>query len=809
MQRLIRFLNISLLIFLCACATAYRQYDVTLDQDGTRAEKVLAEGNYAQALELYEKARKTYEAEKNEQGVLFCLERMGWIHRENGQYGEALQLFRLAHPIGSRLNGDAAEIDADLGDVYLFSGDSEKALEQYQRTLEALKDFVFKTSYSRPPGNQEITTMVRKSKAIIHARTNLGTLHYFAREYEKAMEHLRAAEELIQRVQTVAGHPLYGMFIKLDSDFLEGVGFCQTIMGAVYGESSRFDEAWQHFDAGREAFQKGEKVYGLFVNQALRYKIEFLFPSTKLDEAKLRECEDFLERAERYGALDIVWRMGYELGWFLAGEKRHSEAKSYLGRAVDALEQTRSRLREDAIKKMFASSVQDVYAEMIRLLFDMRLFEEGFDYLERSRARAFLDMLAGRSVEAKKSVDPLLLQKEREIQQNIDSLARRLRTSLGSERASLTESYRALLKERARILEDIKGQSLEYAATTTVTTVPVKELSSRMGKETALVAYFLDSKKSYIWIVSHGTVAALRLDVGAKEIAEKVADYRHAVGTQQEVELAAAGKKLSGLLIQPVLERLSGIERIYIVPSMALHYVPFSGLPLPDGRYLMEAYALSILPSGSSLFFLDKQISRERDSILALGNPLRKGPEPSLPFAEEEVRLISRNFSLNTVKTGKDASESLMKDGNWTGTGIIHVAAHGKFNSAEPLKSALLLAGDAKYEGDLETFEIFSLRLNPRLVVLSACESGLGKLEGGDEVQGLNRAFLYAGAGGVVASLWSVSDQSTYRLMEHFYDLLRSRPAAEALRQAQIRLRKEYPSPFYWAPFYLTGGMDL
>lgn len=98
--------------------------------------------------------------------------------------------------------------------------------------------------------------------------------------------------------------------------------------------------------------------------------------------------------------------------------------------------------------------------------------------------------------------------------------------------------------------------------------------------------------------------------------------------------------------------------------------------------------------------------------------------------------------------------------------------------------------------------------MNPRLVVLSACQSGIGRVEGGDEVQGLNRAFIYAGAGGVVASLWSVSDRSTFELMDYFYGGLGAKSPAEALREAQIKLMKEYPSPYYWAPFYLTGGIS-
>lgn len=809
MKRLFRYLNVVILLGLCGCATAYRQYDVTLNQESSIAERHLSEGNYVGALDSYAKARRAYELENNEQGVLFCLERIGWIQRENGQYGEALHSFRLAHPIGLRLNGDAAEIDADLGDVFLFSGDSQKALEHYHLTLTALKDFVFKTSYSRPPSNQEITSTVRKSKAIIHARTNLGTLHYFAKEYEKSLEHLQAADQLIQRIQTVANHAFYGMFMKLDSDFLEGVGFCHTMTGAVYGEMARFEEARRHFDAGSEAFIKGERPYGLLVNQALRYRVDFISPQASLDSSKLKEYEEFLGRAEKFGALDIVWRMSFEIGRFMAKEKKYPEARAYLVRAVDALEQTRSRLREDTVKKMFASSVQDVYSEIIHVLFEMRMFEEGFDYLERSKARAFLDMLAGRSVEAKKSVDPMLVEKEKGIQQNMDSLATRLRTSKGSERSALAESYRGLVRERGLILESIKAQSLEFAATTTVATVSARKIMDRLGKGSALIAYFVDSKESYIWCLSQGAVTTFPVDMGSEPLAEKVADYRHAVATQQVSDTAEAGKRLTELLIGPILQTLRGVNRLYIVPSMALHYLPFSGLPLPDGRFLTQEYTISILPSGSSLFFLDKQVSADRDSLLALGNPQRKGPEPMLPFAEQEVRAISGNFARNTLRIREDASETLIKERDWTGIGIIHIAAHGRFNSAEPLKSALLLAEGSGNDGDLETFEIFSLRINPRLVVLSACESGLGKLEGGDELQGLNRAFLYAGAGGVVSSLWNVSDQSTFRLMEHFYDLLRSRPAAEALREAQIRLMKEYPSPYHWAPFYLTGGMDF
>jgi CHAT domain-containing protein len=793
---------------LCGCATTYREYDVSLNAHALEAAVLFKEGDYEKALNMYQKAIRSYEGENNQLGVLFCLERMGWLQREIGQYGAALQLFQKAYPIALRLNGDAAEIDADLGDVYLFSGDEEKAREHYERTLATLEKFVFKTSYSRPPKAREITSIIRKCKAIIHARDNLGILHYFAGRYKEALQHLQAARKLIRKIFKVAGHPLYGMYFKLDSDIYEGKGFCHTIMGATYGETGRFKKAWQHFDAGKSAFEKGDKRLGLIVNQALRFKIEFLAPGKRTDRAKFSEYEHFLDRAERSGATEVIWRMCYEIGRALIKEKRTGEARNYLARAIDALELTRSRLREDAVKKMFATSVQDVYMDMINVLFEMKRFEEGFDYLERSKARAFLDMLAGRSLKAKKSVDPLLVKKEREIQRRIDITERRLKHISKGERERTYQAYKQLLRERKNILRTIRNQSLEFAAATAVTTVPAGRIAGRLRKGTALLSYVLDKEGSVVWFLKDGRISAASIKAGSSELGELVADYRQAVASNRETRISDLGQRLSNLLIKPLLERLQGADKLYIVPSKSLHYLSFSSLPLSKERFLVQDFTISILPSASSLFFMDKTVTHERGTLFALGNPERDHPAMDLKYAEEEVLSISRHFPRSVVLTGKDARESALKERDLIDTGIIHFAGHGHYNEKSPLKSAVLLARDQANDGNLETIEIFSLTMNPRLVVLSACKTGIGSVEGGDEVQSLNRAFLYAGAGSVMASLWNVSDQSTYLLMKKFYEALHRKSAAHALREAQILVMKSYPSPFYWAAFYLTGGIE-
>ena len=348
---------------------------------------------------------------------------------------------------------------------------------------------------------------------------------------------------------------------------------------------------------------------------------------------------------------------------------------------------------------------------------------------------------------------------------------------------------------------------MEYAATETVTTVSAKRILQQLEKGDALISYFQDTHRTLAWVLCNGVISAVSIPVESKELSDLIAGYRRAIASREQDRTAALGKQLSNLLILPAKEKIVQNGRLLIVPSRSLHYLPFSSLPLSDGRFLVQDHAMIILPNASSLLFLDKKITDDRETLFAMGNPARGKGQQSLPYAEKEVQTIAKGFPRKIVLIGKEATESKFKERNLMDTGIIHVAAHGEYDAGQPLKSALLLARDRNNDGNLETYEVFSLNMNPRLVVLSACQSGLGKVEGGDEVQGLNRAFLYAGAGGVLASLWSVADEQTFQLMEYFYGNLGSRKPAEALQAAQLSLMEQYPSPFYWSPFYLTGGL--
>ncbi|MCG8620053.1 MAG: tetratricopeptide repeat protein, partial [Desulfobacterales bacterium] len=271
------------------------------NENVAKANTFIASGRYESALEFIKKGLADYEGSNDETGQLFCLEKLGWLERETGNYGDALAHFRRAYDIGVKLNGDAAEIEASLGDVYLFSGDSERALTHYNNTISTLKNFQFQTRYAQPPSPGQMAAIVRKAKAIIHARDNMAILFYFEGQYEKALASLAKAEILIDQVWSVLNHPIYGKFFLHDTDFFEGVGFYHTVLGAVYAENGEADKSQANFALGRKAFEKIGKDYGLMVNQALQVKSRFIRSGKPVADEDLITFRSFLDKAAAFG----------------------------------------------------------------------------------------------------------------------------------------------------------------------------------------------------------------------------------------------------------------------------------------------------------------------------------------------------------------------------------------------------------------------------------------------------------------------------------------------------------------------------
>jgi CHAT domain-containing protein len=385
----------------------------------------------------------------------------------------------------------------------------------------------------------------------------------------------------------------------------------------------------------------------------------------------------------------------------------------------------------------------------------------------------------------------------------------------------------------------VRKQDKEQVSLMTVEPLTVKEVQELLDLQTTLVEYFVSERNAFVFVVEKDKLQFVTVELPREKLAGLVKDLRDSIFTLGEKsKFDEASALLYKQLIEPLLPHIAGKELI-IVPHDVLHYLPFHALVGSDGRYLIEKYPIYYLSSASLLQFVKEKRKAGGEKVLAFGNPDLGDPEKNLEFAELEAMEVKAAYPKSSVYIRKEATEEKSKTLS-ANHDILHFATHAKLNEDDPLSSAVLLAREDREDGRLEVREIFGMDLKANLVVLSGCETGLGKLSTGDELVGLTRAFIYAGTPSVVASLWSVDDSSTAHLMASFYRNLKKMSKVEALRQAQLELirgegrsdllarrgvggigklgetvksepRSQDPisistsHPYFWAPFILVG----
>ncbi|MFC1976376.1 CHAT domain-containing protein, partial [Chloroflexota bacterium] len=517
-----------------------------------------------------------------------------------------------------------------------------------------------------------------------------------------------------------------------------------------------------------------------------------------------RNSSDKLYEAYTRANLGMAYLMG---GW-------REEAVQELEIAVNMLEKLRANLNVPDLQANFIGDQQEIYNTLITLLVDEGDYTRAFSYSERARARSFLDQLARRPIDFHVRLDTQLSEKERMLQAEIATLRAQLsilRYYPSSERDSEdTEAMRDQLQTELKALEndyedlllELQIQSPEIVSLISVDVTPLTDIQSLLDADTTLVEYFVTEDRTSAFIITQDKFETVILDVNREELANTINMFRDFASLEnpQPIEL----RQLHKWLITPLKPHLT-TPKLGVVPHDVLHYLPFAALT--DGeRYLSDDYVLFTLPSASVLRFIQEKRKPKVDTLLALGNPTTVELLPDLNFAEQEVETIADLYGIQPL-VDEEATESIVQSQAGE-VGILHLAAHSVYNKFNPLFSVIHLAGDSRNDGRLEVYEVYELDLTKAtdLVVLSACQTQIGELSAGDEVVGLNRAFLYAGTPSVISSLWNVNDEATALLMEHFYTYLRAEMGkAEALQQAQIEVRRVYPHPYYWAAFVLTG----
>lgn len=551
-------------------------------------------------------------------------------------------------------------------------------------------------------------------------------------------------------------------------------------------------------------------------------------PTVRLLDAGLEEGRGDPSRArEAYQRCEALYAgLGNRMGVAesLAGIARNDRA---LGdrpaalkasrRALGILESVRPTLLSEDLRISFFSGTRQAFDFHIDLLREMGALEEAWATAERARARALSDLLAEAGAGLRQSADPTLAAKERVLQWQLNALESQRRSSEAKPEKlqPLREEIDARIAELEALRGEIRRRSPVYASLTRPE--PVTLATTRrelLDDDTLLLEYRLGEEASTVWAITRDSITAVRLPPRS-QIEPAVLEAAHSFQSRDwPARTPPPVCEASRLLLAPVAQLL-GHRRLVVVADGALEALSFAALPMPvdpaacpRAPALVDAHEIVALPSVTALLTQRRLLAGRQPApgwLAVVADPAYGSGRHRLPGSAEEAKAITagRPASKVFIATGADASRQTVIRGSLGGFRIVHFAVHGDLDPEQPLLSALALS-----DADLPAHEIYDLDLPAELVVLSACKTALGReVPGEGLVSGLPRAFLYAGAGRVLVSLWKVEDQSTRDLMVLFYRGLfdQGLPPAQALQDAQRTLRQEGRPPFQWAGFVLLG----
>jgi CHAT domain-containing protein len=526
---------------------------------------------------------------------------------------------------------------------------------------------------------------------------------------------------------------------------------------------------------------------------------------------------------------DFAWQLHGALAASLRSRGELADAARELLAGIAEIERVSGALQLEEQRSAFQADKWDLYVDLAMVEYSRGRTEAALEASERLRGRQMLDLLARGRVGGREQLRELSA-REQDLRRKIGELTREAEASPEASEAmrdpapaevatrQATKELAQLQKDYGELLLQIRQADPSYAALVRGEIVPARVVMAGLAPNEALLEYLVGDSTTIVFIVTADTVAALDLKVGHDVLAAQVDFARSTLATATQGATRRAWRpalrRLYRQLVTPVEASglLDGKRRLLIAPHAELHYLPFSALvgAGPPEQQLIERYLIEYVPSASVWLRLrDRPEPGRRSGVLALA-PRAK----LLPGSRAEVAAIRRIYGDRAqTLVGAPATERAFRD-LAPQQGIVHLATYGVLNKHNPLFSFVEMAPGGGEDGRLEVHEVFGLTLNARLLVLSACQTGLGAGEladvpPGDDWVGLVQGFLYAGASNVVATLWPVSDVATARLMERFYrELAAGRPEAEALALAQRSALSDPTTahPFFWAGFALIRG---
>jgi CHAT domain-containing protein len=777
----------------------YRQLQTQPDQAGfasflkTEAAFVLSQlaeankglGRYTPAIARYQEALVLFRQTQNFQGETLTLTNLSLVYASIGDYANAIVVGKQQRELVRATGDPMIEWQAvmALSANYGLVGDFPRLLELSQEALglaqkvtdPTYRDVVISSSYYAIASGQftvgnydKALEGFRQSIALLEASQSvgkpiflwrswqgLGTTYLGQRNYPAAIEALQKATALARANGILDGEQsalsTLADVYRLQKNYPQGIATAQQAIALTQQLKDRGEES--------AALNTLGGIY--FAQQDYPKAIAAFQQSVAIAQETKRRPKE----------ADSLSRLGLSL--LKAGRAQAAEAP--LRAAIQIQESLRQRLGDTEKVALFDFTQKDPYSNLQQVLVSLKQPEAALEISERGRARAFVELLAARSrPQDAPTITPPTLAQIRQIAQ--------------THKATLVQ-YSVINDETLYIWV------VQPAGQVTLRSVDLKPLLQDQKLSLA----------DYVQRFRSEGIGARGLRMPAQpNAAESRADL----------------KALHRLLIAPIAELLPANpnDRVIFIPQGALFLVPFAALQDAKGRYLVQNHTLLTAPSIQVLELTRQQRTGRSPGSAALivGNPTMPKivfvpgepaePLPELPGAEVEAKTIAQ-FLKTTALTGDRATKAVVKQQMATAK-LIHLATHGLLDDQRGIGSAIALAPSGNDNGFLTAEEILDLKLNADLVVLSACDTGRGKITG-DGVIGLSRSLISAGAPSVIVSLWAVPDAPTSALMTEFYQNLQKNPdKAQALRQAMLTTLKQHPNPRDWAAFTLIGEAE-
>lgn len=758
---------------------------------------------------------------RHRQEVGRCLFNIGFYYDTKINYAQALMHYEEALILARIVKDydDESECLTNIGEIYIQLGNYEKALEYQKSVLEIDQKHLKEEVYVAKDLNNIGVTY---QKIYAFHSGNKDDLYNALAHYEESLRIARKIKD-----------------VETEIDAL-------TNIGMAYKDLESYPEALNYFKLSlekAELAQDLEEKANLYINIGTIYAIQENY------DLSLKYCQKAIDTASLEGKENILWEAYFEIANAYMRQGKYEKSLENYKKSISFIEKIRSRIQLEELKASYLATDKriEVYQNTVNLLCKLYDSEpeklhnvEAFDYLERAKARAFLDRLEVSQVNISQGVDIELLSQEEDIMKEISGLNLKIFTpGLGKEQEKSIKEQIRLCEERMEALKrKIRLSSLAYADLKYPQIITLEQTQRQMlDSKTAFFEYCLGKENSYAFVITKREFKIFPLP-RAKEIQEQVAEYLKAI-TDKENHDFRLGYELFNMLVLPGL--YEKIEKLVFIPDDILHYLPFETLLSQNDkrRWLIEDYKIAYTPSISSLreIIQHERLSdiKPKKDLLAFGDPFfgsdeevasaRDTSETSRPvgafnisrleYSGREVERIASLFKKTKSDTfkRKEASEEKLKELNLEDYKILHFATHCLIDDKKPDRSSIVLSiGNAHAEDEiLQMREVFNLKLNSDLVTLSACQTGLGQFIKGEGIEGLSRAFFYAGASSALISLWTVHDQATSQFMERYYFHLRSSNSImNALQKTKLEMINSdiLSHPYYWAGFIITGNSD-